>query len=129
MHPDTRGTRSSSSWMTPQWWGSFINEISVYREEVKLLEGWCRENNLVLIADKTKEMIDFRRSKPERAPLSISGCTVERVENIKFPGVQISQDLSWNKNTSGITKRAQQRLYFSLSASSRPSTVVWWRAF
>ena len=54
-------------------------------------------------------IIDFRRLLPEHAPLSISGCTVERVENIKFLGVQISQDLSYNKNNSGITKRAQQR--------------------
>ena len=75
----------------------------MYREEVKHLEGWCRENNLVLNAVKTKEMIiDFLRSQPEHAPLSISGHTVERVENIEFFGVQISQDLTWNKNTSGI---------------------------
>ena len=88
------------------------NEKSRYRE-VKQLEGWCRENNVVLSADKMKEIItDFRRSQPEHAPLSISGHTVERVENIKFLGVQISQDLSWNNNTSGITKQAQQRLYF-----------------
>ena len=50
-------------------------------------EGYCKENNLVLNADKTKEMIiDFRRSQPEHAFLSISGRTVERVENIKFLG-------------------------------------------
>ena len=61
----------------------------------------------MLNADQTKEVvIDFQRSQPEHAPLSISGRTVERVENIKFLGVQISQVLSWNKNTSGITKRA-----------------------
>ena len=51
-----------------------INDESMYGEEVKHLEGWCRENDLVLNADKTKEMIiDFRRSQPEHAPLSISG--------------------------------------------------------
>ena len=64
MHPDTRGTRSSTLWMTPQWWDSFINEESVYREEVNQLEGGRRENNLVLNGDKTKEMIiDLRRSR------------------------------------------------------------------
>ena len=76
------------------------NEESMYREEVKHLEGWCRENNLVLNEDKTEEMIiDFWRLQPEHPLLSISGHTVERVENIKFLGVQISQDLSWSKNT------------------------------
>ena len=116
-----------------------INDESVYGEEVKHLEGWCRENDLVLNADKTKGMIiDFRGSQPEHAPLSISGCTVERVENIKFYRVQISQDLNWNKNTSGITRRAQQRLLFLRKlklASLAISTLgtfysgVWWRAF
>ena len=50
---------------------------------------------------------------------------MERVENIKFLGVQISQDLSWNKNTSGITKKVQQRLYFlrKLKRASLPSSI------
>lgn len=40
------------------------NDVSRFREE--LLESWCRENNLVLNVDKTKEMIgDFWRSRPE----------------------------------------------------------------
>ncbi|XP_051805388.1 uncharacterized protein LOC110961714 isoform X1 [Acanthochromis polyacanthus] len=72
----------------------------MYRVEVKHLEGWCRENKLLLNVDKTKEIIDFWSSRHEHAPLSISGCTVARVENVRFLGVQISQDLSWNKNTS-----------------------------
>ena len=73
------------------------NEESMYREEVKHLEGWCREKNLMLNAYKAKEMINhFWRSQPDHAPLSISGRTVERVEIIKFLGVQISQDLKWN---------------------------------
>ena len=41
-------------------------------------------------------------------------------------GVQISQDLSWNKNTSGIMKRAQQRLYFlrKLKQASLPTSIL-----
>ena len=114
------------------------NDELMNREEVKHLEGWCRENNVALNVDKTKEMIiDFRRSQPEHAPLSISGRTVERVENIKFLRLQISQDLKWNRNTSGIAKQAQQRLYFprKLKQASLPisilriSTVMWWRVF
>ena len=36
---------------------SHRSDESMYREEVKHLEGWCRENNLVLSADRAKEMI------------------------------------------------------------------------
>lgn len=36
-----------------------------------------------------KEMIiNFQKSQPKYAPLSISSHTMERVENIKFPGVR-----------------------------------------
>lgn len=71
------------------------------RDEVKHLEGWYRENNLLLNNDNMKGMIHyFRRSQAEHAPLCISGPTLERVEKIKFLGVKITQDMTWNKNTS-----------------------------
>ena len=103
------------------------NDESSYREEVKHLEGWCSDNNLLLNVDKTKEMIvDFRKSQPEHTPLSISGAPVERVENIKFLGVQISDKLTWSRNTTGIVKRAQQKLYFlrKLKKASLPSNIL-----
>ena len=34
-----------------------INDDMAYREEVEQLVDWCRENNLILNVDKTKEMI------------------------------------------------------------------------
>lgn len=70
-------------------------------------------NNLVLYVDKTKEMIvNFRKSQSKHTTLSISGSTVERVENIKFLGVQILDRLTWSMNTTRIVTRAQQRLHF-----------------
>ena len=61
------------------------NEESSYREEVNLFESWCRDNNLVLNAEKTKEMfVDFCRSQPKHAPLCISNREVEKVANIRF---------------------------------------------
>ena len=98
---------------------------SIYREEVKHLEVWCRENNLVFNAGKTKEMvIDFQRSQPVHAPLSISGRTAERMENIRF--LRVQTDLNWNKTTSGITKWAQQRLDFlrKLKQASLPINIL-----
>ena len=71
-------------------------------------------------------IIDFWRLQPEHPLLSISDHTVERVENIKFLGVQISQDLSWSKNTWGITKQAQRRLFFlrKLKQASLPISIL-----
>ncbi|KAI4905258.1 hypothetical protein NFI96_004829 [Prochilodus magdalenae] len=42
----------------------------------------------------------------------IDGSTVEIVKSTKFLGVHLAEDLTWSLNTSTITKKAQQRLYF-----------------
>ncbi|KAI4901822.1 hypothetical protein NFI96_010215 [Prochilodus magdalenae] len=89
------------------------NDESAYREEVQRLTDWCRTNTLSLNVDKTKEMVvDFRRTRHDHSPLHIDGSTVEIVKSTKFLGVHLAEDLTWSLNTSTITKKAQQRLYF-----------------
>ncbi|KAK1794318.1 hypothetical protein P4O66_011204, partial [Electrophorus voltai] len=48
------------------------------------------------------------------------------VKNIKFLGVHIAENLTWTLNTSSITKRAQQRLYFlrKLREAHLPSPIL-----
>ncbi len=62
-----------------------------YRSEVSRLAGWCRDNNLSLNVEKTKEIVvDFRRVHTQHAPLTINGATVERASSTKFLGVHIT---------------------------------------
>ncbi|KAI4882537.1 hypothetical protein NFI96_010413 [Prochilodus magdalenae] len=89
------------------------HDESAYREEVQRLTDWHRTNNLSLNVDKTKEMVvDFRRTRRDHSPLHIDGSTVEIVKNTTFLGVHLAEDLTWSFNTSTLTKKAQQRLYF-----------------
>ncbi|KAI5616377.1 gastrula zinc finger protein XlCGF28.1-like [Silurus asotus] len=89
------------------------NDESAYREEVQRLTAWCGANNLSLNVDKTKEMVvDFRRAQSDHSPLIIDGSSVEIVKSTKFLGVHLADNLTWSLNTSSITKKAQQRLYF-----------------
>ncbi|KAK3509725.1 hypothetical protein QTP70_008461 [Hemibagrus guttatus] len=89
------------------------NDESAYREEVQRLTAWCTDNNLSLNVEKTKEMVvDFRRAQSDHSPLNINGSNVEIVKSTKFLGVHLAEDLIWSLNTSSITKKAQQRLYF-----------------
>ncbi|KAK2920617.1 hypothetical protein Q8A73_000102 [Channa argus] len=89
------------------------NDESAYREEVQRLTAWCGANNLSLNVDKTKEMVvDFRRAQGDHSPLFIDGSSVEIVKSTKFLGVHLADNLTWSVNTSSITKKAQQRLYF-----------------
>ncbi|KAK1785144.1 hypothetical protein P4O66_018556 [Electrophorus voltai] len=84
-----------------------------YLEEIKHLENWCQENNLLLNVSKTKELIVDCSRKQERhyQPVRISGTTVERVNSFRYLGVHISQDLSWSRHTNSLAKKARQRLY------------------
>ena len=89
------------------------NDESAYREEVKILENWCQENNLSLNVSKTKELIvDFRKQERVHPSISINGTAVERVSSFKFLGVHISEDLTWAVHISQVVKKAHQRLYF-----------------
>ncbi|KAK1803537.1 hypothetical protein P4O66_020952 [Electrophorus voltai] len=87
--------------------------MTAYLEEIKHLENWCQENNLLLNVSKTKELIVDCSKKQERhyQPVRISGTTVERVDSFRYLGVHISQDLSWSRHTSSLAKKARQRLY------------------
>ncbi|KAK3546817.1 hypothetical protein QTP86_003083 [Hemibagrus guttatus] len=89
------------------------NNESVYREEVQQLIAWCKVNNLSMNVDKTKEMVvDFRRAHSGHSLLYIDGSSVEIVKSTKFLGVHLTENLTWSLNTSSITKKAQQCLYF-----------------
>ncbi|KAK3515278.1 hypothetical protein QTP70_013495 [Hemibagrus guttatus] len=60
-----------------------------------------------------KEMVvDFRRAQSDHSPLNINGSNVEIVKSTKFLGVHLAEDLTWSLNTSSITKKVQQHLYF-----------------
>ncbi|KAI5620346.1 gastrula zinc finger protein XlCGF28.1-like [Silurus asotus] len=106
------------------------NDESAYREEVQRLPAWCGANNLSLNVDKTKEMVvDFRRTQNDHSPLIIDGSSVEIIKRTKFLGVHLADNLTWSLNTSSITKKAQQRLYFlrSLRKAHLPPPILFYR--
>ncbi|KAI4901552.1 hypothetical protein NFI96_006301 [Prochilodus magdalenae] len=88
------------------------NNEEAYREEVSFLTHWCRENNLSLNVNKTKELIvDFRKQERVHTPITINGAAVERVSSFKFLGVHITEELTWTEHTTRVVKKAQ-RLFF-----------------
>ncbi|KAK3506659.1 hypothetical protein QTP70_012929 [Hemibagrus guttatus] len=93
--------------------GLISKNESAYREEVQRLTVWCKDNNLSLNVEKTKEkVVDFRRAQSDHSPLNINGSNVKIVKSTKFFSVHLVEDLTWSLNTSSITRKAQQRLYF-----------------
>ena len=61
---------------------------------------------------KPKEMIvDYRKRRPEHAPILIDGAVVEQIKSFKFLGVHITNKLTWSKHTKTVVKRAKQNLF------------------
>ena len=50
--------------------------------------------------------------KTDIQPILIGGTCVERVSDFPFLGVHIEEKLTWDKNTTQVVKKAQQRLHF-----------------
>ncbi|KAK3573094.1 hypothetical protein QTP86_013015 [Hemibagrus guttatus] len=100
--------------MTRPWWVSSARTTeSAYREEMQQLIAWCKDNNLSLNIDKTKEMVvDFRRAQSDHSPLIIDGSPVEIIKRTKFLGVHLAENFTSSLNTTSISKKAQQHLYF-----------------
>ncbi|KAK3565608.1 hypothetical protein QTP86_012932 [Hemibagrus guttatus] len=57
-------------------------------------------------------VVDFRRAQSDHSPLFIDGSPVEIVKSTKFLGVHLAENFTWSLNSTSITKKAQQRLYF-----------------
>ena len=86
------------------------NDETAYREKVRDLAWWCQNNNLSLNVTKTKEMIvDYWKRRTEHAPILIDWAVVEQVENFKFLGVHINNELSWSKHTQPKQRNTKHR--------------------
>ena len=89
---------------------NYINYLS----QVEKFVVWCKDNYLTLNGKKNKEMIiDFREkyiNDPES--IIIEGETVERVNECKYLGIVIDDELKGNVNTNVVMKKCKQRLHF-----------------
>ena len=93
------------------------SDETAYREEVRDLTMWCKDNNLSLNMIKTKMMIvDYRKRRTEHAPILLNGAVVEQVESFKFLGVHINK-LTWSKHTK--TVRGHNKNLFPLRRLKR----------
>eukprot|EP00061_Rhincodon_typus_P016945 g45422.t1 len=79
---------------------------------MKLTGELYEDNNHSLNVGKTKLIIGFRKKGGGHDPIYISGAEVERVMSVKFLGVTITNNLSWNSRVDMTVKMAQQHLFF-----------------
>ena len=98
--------------------GDNVNDIiSILNEELNIIDIWLTYNNLKLNINKTKYMII--KSKHNLVDvnnndiLSINKSDIEKVSEIKYLGVIIEQNLTFNKHAEFIAKKIAKKIHFS----------------
>ncbi|KAK1783969.1 hypothetical protein P4O66_004634, partial [Electrophorus voltai] len=84
------------------------------------------DTTVVGLINKDNESAYREEESKARSLPACNGSSVEIVKNIKFFGVHTAENLTWTLNTSSITKRAQQHLYFlrKLREAHLPSPIL-----
>ena len=76
---------------------------------------WSNENQMVINADKTKELLICFCKDTEHHPslpnLTLNGSSIERVKSTKILGVTLTSSLTWNEHVENIVAKAGKRIH------------------
>ena len=76
------------------------------------VNNWCAENDLVLNAKKTKEMImQNARDNPSYPMLHLNNSDIEQVDQFTYLGTIVTSKLDFTLNTTKTAKKARKRLH------------------
>ena len=74
-----------------------------YFQTISDFSDWCKQRNLILNTNKTKEMvIDFSRSFSVESAAFIDSKEIEKVISFKYLGTFFSEDLKWRVNSDSL---------------------------
>ena len=89
----------------------FIN----YEVEINHISKWSAENYLVLNATKTHELVfNFKRKNltfDENRHITLNGVEVIPEKNVKYLGLNISNNLKWSLHVDAMVKRTSSAMY------------------
>ena len=88
--------------------------MKVYIEKkYKNFVEWCDVHFLDLNVPKTKEIVlYFRKGDKKHYPIIIKNEEVQIVDNHKYIGITVSNNLSWSEHISKIFTKLNQPMYF-----------------
>jgi hypothetical protein len=88
------------------------NATSDLQSDADSVSQWCADNDLILNAKKTKELIICNyRDDPTQPALVINNSEIEQVDQFTYLGTIVTKKLDFSANTVKTTKKARQRLY------------------
>ena len=80
------------------------------QDHLNFISNWSDENLVKLNEDKCNFMIFSRSMEDFATRLTINNCKLDRIPVSKILGVWISEDLSWDRNTKEMCRRAYSRM-------------------
>ena len=88
------------------------------------IQRWTGSKEMLLNAKKTKNIIfNFSKNHQFSTDIKIDNETIETVNETKLLGTTITNNLSWNKNTSILVREGNIRMQFLHKASKFTSNV------
>ena len=74
------------------------------------LTDWTKKNKMKLNESKSNYMVFTRSQKSFSTRFTLNGVKLDQVKETKLLGVWLSEDLTWEKNTREICKKAYSRM-------------------
>lgn len=105
-----------------------LEDYSSVQSDIEAIVEWWSNHFLQLNPTKCKYMVLSRRSSQSvnAGSLYLGGFTLEQVEEFKYLGVLITNNLSWSKHSTGVCNKAKKILglvYRQFYTSSSPETL------
>ena len=93
----------------------FLSHQNIKNEELQKIETWFKANKLSLNSEKTKYTLFHKSSAKDNIPLKlpilkISGKKIEREAAIKFLGVMLDENISWEKHMRTIESKLAKNI-------------------
>ena len=90
---------------------AFNCDIEKISQEINNIRVWSSSNNMVLNAEKTTGLINYRGSFKMTCDIENALGSVKFQQTVRLLGVMISSNLTWTSHVDSVVKKCSQRMY------------------
>ncbi|XP_072051878.1 uncharacterized protein [Amphiura filiformis] len=99
--------------------------ITSFQADIDTIHHWFSKNNLTANASKTRLMVISTKKDPfPNMSLYMNNQVIDRVSSVKFLGIHISDNLSWNEHVNFISKKARKTIGYIHRAFNCASPTI-----
>ena len=86
------------------------NDSNILQSDLNYLQEWEQTWDMEFNPNKCQVLHISRARQPIHSQYTLHGEILESVDCVRYLGISISKDLSWNTHTSQITSKANQAI-------------------